>query len=164
MQRQEVLVGRRGRTLVVRIVGLGSMNNSQGIYDHVRRESEAGATEIAIDLSACSSMDSTFMGMLLLLHEECSADQRDLLVVNVAPDNIARLESLGVSQFVRVVADFATADIGFAALGGGSSSTERRMGHVLAAHEELVRKDKRNEGAFRSFLTAMRESLKSKKK
>lgn len=144
--------------MYISVEGLGSMNNSNGMYRFLHEGFERHFKDVCINLSECDGMDSTFMGTLLLIHEEAVQVGGGLFLINLSDYNRSKLEELGVAHFLKIGEVMEVPDIEFEALpaeddGGG------RMSLVLKAHEELVRKNEVNEEVFGSFIKALRSSF-----
>ena len=146
--------------MLIAVEGLGSMNNSNGMYSFISKGFSSGFSEVFIDLESCDGMDSTFMGTLLLIHEEAVQAGGGLVLANVSPYNVSKLEELGVAHFLKMSKAPISEDIIFEPLpaSGGSSG---RMSLVLRAHEELVEKNEANAKVFESFINALKGSLPS---
>lgn len=150
-----VLAGRKHKAVLVAVRGLGSMNNSQAIFEYVRSAAEDGAKELELDLKECRSMDSTFMGTLILLNDTLSEKGGSMRLVSVSMANRDKLDELGISNFLDIREEACSLEVDMAPLCQAGKASAR-MELIEDAHEELVRKDKRNEGTFGPFLAALR--------
>lgn len=78
-----VQASRNGRTLTVSIVGRFDF----GLHQEFRRTVSdlAGLTEVVINLRETVYLDSSALGMLLLLHDACSAAHITTSIVDCTP-------------------------------------------------------------------------------
>jgi hypothetical protein len=143
--------------MYISVEGLGSMNNSNGMYRFLHEGFELGFKEVCINLALCDGMDSTFMGTLLLIHEEAVNAGGGLFLVNLSDYNRSKLEELGVAHFLKI-GSVEVPDVVFDVL-PADGDQGGRMSLVLKAHEELVRKNSVNEEVFGSFIKALRSSF-----
>lgn len=143
--------------MYISVEGLGSMNNSNGMYRFLHEGFDLGFKEVCINLQACDGMDSTFMGTLLLIHEEAVQAGGGLFLINLSEYNNSKLEELGVAHFLKIGSVEVPA-VEFDVL-PAEGDQGGRMSLVLKAHEELVRKNTVNEDVFGSFIKALRSSF-----
>lgn len=146
--------------MYIAVEGLGSMNNSNGMYRFLHQGFEADFKEICIDLSECDGMDSTFMGTLLLIHEEAVRNGGSLYLVNLSDYNRSKLEELGVAQFLKIGDAPKVEGLAFQALPSEDDHGGGKMSLVLRAHQELVEKNEANAEVFGSFIKALKSSFK----
>lgn len=149
--------------VLISVVGLGNMNNSHAIYDFVQQGTAKGIIDICIDLKDCDGMDSTFMGTLLLMHEEAYQRKGKLFMINLSDYNKMKLEELGLAEFLDIDVDQDLPDVEFEELPIDDVGQDR-MKLILRAHEELVAKNEQNREKFESFINSLRSSFKSSSK
>ena len=159
------------RVALVRVEGRGSFKISTSLKDFIAATVDSGAETVVIDLAACLSMDSTFMGVLAGAAGRLRSKQRGpLVLVNLQPKTRTLIATLGLDQIVsafdagRTPAEyapyFASADLESLPTGGESSKTQAET--VLAAHETLVSMNPENAPRFKDVLVFLREDLKRK--
>ena len=136
------------------------MNNSSGMYQYVQAGLKNKVRKICIDLQACEGMDSTFMGTLLLIHEEYANVGGNLYIVNLSAHHKGKLDELGISEFLEIGELPNCQELRLEPLPVGNDS-KQRMHHILRAHEELVEKNKDNQAKFQSFIDGLKLSFKS---
>lgn len=147
-------------TILIKVDGLGSMNNSTGMYEYVVAGLKRKVRKICIDLELCEGMDSTFMGTLLLIHEEYSQAGGNLYIVNLSSYHKSKLDELGVSEFLEIGVLKNCSDMKLEPL-PGANDPKMRMSHILRAHEELVEKNQDNQVKFQGFIDGLKSSFKS---
>lgn len=88
-------------TAWVKITGRGTFQNSHPIKKWLIEKIEGGCKHIFIDLSECTSMDSTFMGIVTGLSIRMRGLEREpVTLTNVSPHNMRLLETLGLDKFL----------------------------------------------------------------
>ena len=140
------------------VEGMGSMNNSNGMYRFLHEGFDRGFRDVCINLSSCDGMDSTFMGTLLLIHEEAVQVGGGLYLINLSSYNRSKLEELGVAHFLKIGAVESAENISFEPL-PAEDDNSGRMSLILRAHEELVCRNAANEAVFGSFIKALKASF-----
>jgi anti-anti-sigma regulatory factor len=94
-------------------------------------------TRLAIDLSACKGMDSTFMGMLSKVGRQALAAGRQVEIVN-AGDSLKRLlRGLGIAQLFAFT-HTTTDEVDWTALCHTERDDLSQAQTMLEAHEELA--------------------------
>jgi anti-anti-sigma regulatory factor len=144
--------------VLVRIIGLGSMNNAGIVWDFAVKAMDAGSCRLAFDLAECRGLDSTFLGTLVGLSQE--ADERAggdgwICVFNVSDANRELFNIIGVDKYVHFRRCTPMEPIETHPLVGGNASPEKRFEIVRRAHENLVSIHKRNEARFGAFLESL---------
>lgn len=101
MNPDSVFIALAGDTVWVRITEKGTFQNSHPIKKWVIEKIEAGCNHIFIELSECTSMDSTFMGIITGLSIRMKGLSREpVILTNVSPHNIRLLETLGLNKYL----------------------------------------------------------------
>ena len=149
-------------TLLVRVKGLGSMNNALPLAEFA--ESEADLIRFAVDLSECEGMDSTFMGTIVGIAQSVREKPGGwVCLLNVSDANRELLEIVGADRFFvfdpRVNVE---QNLRMQALPSLDMNPERRIALVRQAHENLVEIKARNEQQFGAFLRSLTEELDRK--
>jgi anti-anti-sigma factor len=154
------LVARAGRTVFVRSVGLANMKNAPMLDAFLREALGQGVVHVCVDLSACSGMDSTFMGLLVGFSQELTQTKGRLVVVNPTIQNGKLLDMLGVSAVLPVIAQVQPADLEFVVIPVNPAiSPGQRLEIVKRAHQNLVGLSEANAAKFSSFLAALEGDL-----
>lgn len=155
------LVARHGVHVYVRAQGLASMRNAQILDAFLRGELESGADLVCVDLSACTGMDSTFMGLLVGIAGGMAAGGGKLVIINPTEAGLRLLTMLGVTEVVPVVDGCVLPDLAFVELleGGRGAGSVARMDMVRRAHVSLVAINEANKAKFAAFLAALEADL-----
>ncbi|MBF0244724.1 MAG: STAS domain-containing protein [Planctomycetes bacterium] len=142
--------------MLVQICGLGSMKNSPHILRFILDGFDKGASQVCLDLCETCSMDSTFMGMLLLIEEKAIEKNGELYLVNLSQANQDKLEELGITAFVDVARRIELPELELHLLPTGFDDVEERMNLVQAAHEGLVLINEKNREQFGKIVEMLR--------
>lgn len=157
-----------GGVVVIRVLGRGSYSNSvefKTLADKVAERQGAGNYHFVIDLDACPTMDSTFMGVLASVGLRQRREGRDtLIIVNANEQSTRLLKTLGLAHFISVrsahqadVPDLS--DNAFQSADRSDLSKADRIAHMIEAHEKLCDIESENNVRFESVLKYLNESL-----
>lgn len=146
---------------LIRITGLADMHLAPTLDELTIMLAREGCCHLAIDLSACTGMDSTFMGTLISINVRFSEDDNHwMCLINVTPDNQSLLKMLGVWGMVQVRENFEIQPVKTAKIRPPEEDfAERRMQIVEQAHRRLIEINADNQQRFGPFLDALRNSL-----
>jgi anti-anti-sigma regulatory factor len=147
--------------VAVRIEGRASFMNSAGLKDFLATMLAQGKRRFAVDFKACTSMDSTFLGVLAgtALQLRRLDPPGSLALVRVGERNLELIRNLGLHRLATVDSG------GVAPAGPGKEIDPRQVGEierahlVLAAHEALVTADPENATKFQDVLAFLRNQL-----
>jgi anti-anti-sigma factor len=146
----------------VRVQGKGSHLNSRDLKAFVQRQLEtSGGQRVIVDLSSCTGMDSTFMGMLTCIAGRLHDRGGGLHVIHAAGRNGELLRGLGLDEIFPVDDDEehlaeTVAAPECSAVPEEPCSREDRTGMCLECHEALVAADERNAVKFRDVIDLLR--------
>lgn len=153
--------------VVIRVAGRGSFSNSvelKSLADAMLSRPHVPRTRFIVDLERCSTMDSTFMGILASLGLRQKRDSgAAMAIVNANPQTVRLLETLGLAHFmdVRPLGKISAADD--AQFHTAECDKTDRIGqiiHMIQAHECLCEADSQNEVRFEGVLKYLNDSLK----
>ena len=151
--------------LLVRIDGRGSFQNSASLRDFVNEMIERGRRRFVIDFRHCSSMDSTFLGVLagMALTLRRADPPGSVVLTRLAPRNLELVFNLGLHRLLTVDAgeqpELSTAQARVIDSQDRSEIDRARL--VLEAHENLVEADASNLGRFQDVLQLLRRKVSS---
>lgn len=66
--RDYIAVARGADLVVIRVVGRGNMLNAPALSEFAEQQRKAGFTRFVFDLERCGGLDSTFMGVMVGIH------------------------------------------------------------------------------------------------
>jgi anti-anti-sigma factor len=152
--------------VLVKIVGRASFVNSGGLKDFIAQLVPQGKTRFVLDFHACTSMDSTFLGVLAgaAMQLRKSTPLGGLTLVRVAERNLELIRNLGLHRLATVESgDFPMNFDGgtVTALSAEKHSEIESAKLVLEAHENLVDADSANAAKFQDVLAFLRSRIDS---
>ena len=155
----QMSVAPSGATAIVKVSGNVEAGDSVSVFAVFNEVVVGEYTGAFVDLSACRDLDSTFIGMLLVMFEKYSRDEGDFCLINVGEQNRRALKMLGVSTMIpmrqldlRERPEFVSIDM--AAFSCGS---KEKIEIMELAHRALVAADMENAEKFGSFLRLLDE-------
>jgi len=149
--------------VVIRIEGRASFLNSACLREFVSQMLKSGKTRFVIDFLRCSSMDSTFLGVLAgvaLELRKCSP-KGSLVLTRMGQRNLELIRNLGLHKLLAV--DVSEAGVNAEAcktpLVSGERGELENARLVLEAHENLVSADETNRVKFQDVLVFMKNRV-----
>lgn len=162
-----------GGVVVIRILGRGSFSNSvelKRLADHLAARMKTGGYHFILDLDYCSTMDSTFMGVLASVGLRQRKDTgKPMTVVNANEQTSRLMKTLGIDKFLDVRKageshhSHALDEGDFQCAAQADISKAERIAHMIEAHERLCDVDSQNTVRFESVLKYLHESLEREK-
>lgn len=152
--------------VVVRIEGRASFANSGSLKDFVAEMIRQGKARFVVDFTACTSMDSTFLGVLAgaALELRRQTPPGTLTLARVGERNLELIRNLGLHRLAIVDAGGFPMDFkgGAQALDARAKSEIESARLVLEAHESLVNADAANAAKFQDVLAFLRNRVESR--
>jgi len=156
------LVDPESDPVAVRVEGRASFQNSGALEQFCKDRLAQGRTRFVIDFAGCTSMDSTFLGVLagLAIQLRRRTPTGSLVVARLNARNLELVRNLGLHRLVTI--DDGTPP---AVAGGATALTEKARTEiesarlVLAAHENLVAADESNRARFADVVTMVRQRI-----
>ncbi|HEY3754912.1 MAG TPA: STAS domain-containing protein [Opitutaceae bacterium] len=152
--------------VLVRIEGRASFQNSTCLKDFVTEMINEGKRRFVIDFLQCSSMDSTFLGVLAgaAIQLRKAAPTGGLTLVRVGPRNLELIRNLGLHRLLTV--DSGEFPMTFNHRNTGLVCPERteldNARVCLEAHENLVAADEGNRAKFQDVLVFLRNRVEQR--
>jgi anti-anti-sigma factor len=150
--------------VVVRVRGRACFQNSACLRDFVVEMLHQKKTRFVFDFQECTSMDSTFLGVLagIALDLKKVPGGGSLVLVRMGPRNLELIRNLGLHRLLTIDAGEAPVD-----LNGAASPLEcqvrTELEHarlVLEAHENLVTADESNRSKFQDVLAFLKDRVR----
>lgn len=152
--------------VVVRITGRACFQNSVCLRDFVTEMLQQGKKRFVFDFTQCTSMDSTFLGVLagIALELKKRGDGGSLVLSRMGPRNLELVRNLGLHRLLTV-------DAGDFPMGFDKCNTplpcrdQSELEHarlVLEAHENLVQADESNRSKFQDVLAFLKNRVAQK--
>ncbi len=152
--------------VLVRIDGRASFMNSGSLKDFFSEMIRQGKTRFVVDFALCTSMDSTFLGVLAgaALELRKLNPPGTLTLARVGERNLELIRNLGLHRLAIVDAGNFAMEFS----GGAQALTDRARTEiesarlVLEAHEHLVTTDSANAAKFQDVLAFLRNRVESR--
>jgi anti-sigma B factor antagonist len=149
--------------VIVRIEGRASFANSGSLKDFFLELIRQGKTRFVVDFRQCTSMDSTFLGVLAgaALELRRQTPPGTLTLARVGERNLELIRNLGLHRLATVDAgSFQMNFTGGAQPLEGKARTEIESARlVLEAHENLITADAANAAKFQDVLAFLRNRV-----
>jgi len=149
--------------VLIRVTGRGSFKVSATLKQFIMSViSKQSISTIALDLSDCIGMDSTFMGVLAGLSGRLKPSGQTLELINLSDKNIALLATLGVDQ---VIAHYShnhghTLPSDLAKPLSTASATKKDLAETaLQAHETLSELSEENRPRFKRVIELLKADV-----
>jgi anti-sigma B factor antagonist len=153
--------------IVVRIEGRASFQNSGCLHDFFAEMMKQGKPRFVLDFQNCTSMDSTFLGVMAgaALELRKKTPPGSLVIVRASQRNLELIRNLGLHRLVSVDAgdfpmNFSSATTALPCGGDRGELEHARL--VLEAHENLVATDESNRSKFQDVLTFLKNRVEQK--
>jgi anti-anti-sigma factor len=149
--------------VVVRIDGRACFQNSSCLRDFIGEMLRQGKTRFVLDFQTCTSMDSTFLGVLAgaALDLKKLVPAGSLVLARVGQRNLELIRNLGLHRLLTV--DAAEFPMGFGHCDAALPCAERtELEHarlVLEAHENLITADEANRSKFQDVLAFLKNRV-----
>ena len=157
------LVDASSDPVVVRLDGRASFQNCGCLRDFVTEMLSRGKNRFVLDFQQCSSMDSTFLGVLAGAAIELRKRKPvgSIVVTRAAPRNVELMRNLGLHRLLTIDAGDPAANLPQCdtALEAKRASELESARIVLEAHENLVAADESNRGKFEDVLSFLRNRV-----
>lgn len=154
------LVDASSDPVLIRIEGRASFQNSASLRDFIAEMRRNERARFVIDFQNCTSMDSTFLGVLAGAALELrKAGGGSMVLCRVGERNLELIKNLGLHRLLTL--DDGAGDL-VGRAGGTALATQGKMNelesarHVLAAHENLVAADEANRAKFQDVLAFLK--------
>ncbi len=156
----QISVAPSGSTAIVRMAGGIESEDSASTFTFMTEVIVGKYDRVLIDLSQCRDMDSTFMGMLLLVWEKYVRDKAHFCLINVGEQNLEALKLLGIPEIISIrklalkeKPEFAHVDL------DSFRRKENRIRIIEMTHRALVAANRQNAERFGSFLRLLEAEM-----
>jgi anti-anti-sigma regulatory factor len=149
--------------VVVRIEGRASFLNSACLRDFMNQMLKSGKSRFVMDFLRCTSMDSTFLGVLAMIALELRkrTPKGSLVLARMGQRNLELVRNLGLHKLLTLDATDGGVSLEGCdtALVAGDRGELENARLVLEAHENLVTADESNRGKFQDVLAFMKNRV-----
>jgi len=147
----------------IRIEGRASFQNCASLRDFIAELRRQDRTRFVIDFQNCTSMDSTFLGVLAgaALELRKFGFNASIVLSRVGERNLELIKNLGLHRLLTIdTGEACLANSGRVATVAlapqGKMNELENARHVLAAHENLVVADESNTAKFQDVLAFLK--------
>jgi anti-sigma B factor antagonist len=153
--------------ILIRIEGRASFQNSGCLHDFFTEMMKQGKARFVLDFQNCTSMDSTFLGVMAgaALELRKKTPPGSLVIVRASQRNLELIRNLGLHRLVTVDAGNFQMNFGSGATQLTCEGDRSELEHahlVLQAHENLVATDESNRAKFQDVLTFLKSRVEQK--
>lgn len=157
----QLLYALSGQGVMFRLVGRPSLDISHHLRSSVDRLMAAGHRQVAVDLAACPSVDSTFIGVLIYLAKgvrKTAGDEGQVCLLNVGDQVRRQIDTLGVLDRFRLATTDA-AGVKFETVQVPSADKAGTTRVCLEAHRNLIEACGSNAARFQDVIKFLEEDL-----
>lgn len=163
----KLLFARHCGVVLFQIIGRGTYKITPGFRKCCEEQLLDPTTSgVTIDLSQCESMDSTFLGIMVMIGIKTKG-KIPLLVVNAKPSHRELLDGIGVSRVWRFV-DNPVPELTWHYLAHATAGAVKNMTEmaplVLEAHQALMELEPGNVPKFKDVVELLKNELEGGKK
>lgn len=157
------LVDSKSDPIAIRIQGRASFQNSAAIKDFFAEMIGEGKRRFVMDFAPCTSMDSTFLGVLAgaALQLRKVEPRGSLVLCRLSPRNEELVRNLGLNRLLTLDAGCTGVELrsDARAMTGGKLDEVTSARLVLEAHENLIEADGANHEKFEDVLAFLKGRL-----
>ena len=154
-----ILVGEQEAVTLVRVEGRGTHQNSHFLKQYLLQCLQENRHLFQIDLSHCTYMDSTFLGMLAGIGSKVKTSSLPpIKLLNTTERVLGMIQGLGIDHLFQMVHE-GRIETPLNKLQGEEISKEAKSREMLEAHEKLVSISKTNESKFRDVIELLRHKI-----
>lgn len=158
----QLLVAEQGGLVLFHLIGRGTFKLCPAFRAYCEALLKDNTKKgVMLDLAKCVSMDSTFMGVMVMLGLR-ARNRLALLLVNARPEHRTLLDGIGVSRVWRYVSqpvpNLTWKKLGEATAGKGSVENMKDIAPlIIEAHEALIELDSNNIPEFQNIIDMIKE-------
>jgi anti-anti-sigma regulatory factor len=156
-------VGRTATGCILRVEGRGTMRESKAAHElAVRCIPESGFT-VAVDLSDCDNLDSTFLGCLIDLQRRFGRGSESRFSVASPSDKCRRLfETAQVQRALNVTPDHPEVLGDYVPVPSAALDSTQTTQHIMECHRLLSEFEGPSQAAFRAIANQLERELAAK--
>lgn len=143
----------------VKVIGRANFSVGPSLRGLARRI-ENENKEVQVNLSQCSGMDSTFMGILAMIALREKKSNRTVRIVNAGHTSKKLLNGLGLGKLFVYADDPSHENRKWQGLAKKEASTREKTETVLDAHKTLMDTDIANVEKFKDVVELVKKDLK----
>jgi len=150
--------------VMIRIEGRASFQNSASLRDFLAEMRRQDRGHFVVDFQNCTSMDSTFLGVLAgaALELRKLGDAGSMVLCRVGERNLELINNLGLHRLLTLDTGDGSAHIRVAGTALASQLRTNELENarlVLASHENLIAADETNRAKFQDVLSFLQNRV-----
>lgn len=155
-----ILAGTDGNIGLLRISGRATYASARNLREAGLRAIEEGATALVMDCRNCETMDSTFMGVLVMLSQRLQPRQIRLCDTGTKVENA--LHGLGLKPLFTMArfcdnTRYAWEQLDLTAAAAETTTQDAQRRLMIDAHEALGEADPANTARFKSVINLLKK-------
>jgi len=159
-----ILVAVLDRTVYVKPVGCATQRNCLGLPDFLKDMFAEGCSSVAFDMSQCSGMDSTFLGVIAAAAlSGVPGPPKTVAILNASEQLVRELRMVGLLEVVSLRQEPCTvpdglelAEVDFVHL---PANERQRLERIRDLHQRLVSLNEKNKRNFGPFVEMLNKEL-----
>lgn len=168
-KKAEILTSYNNGDFHIRVIGRATFDCSSALLDMIKSLDPAVLLSAVIDLSECTGMDSTFMGIISKLALIVRKVGKVAVIQNASTFNQELLSGLGIKKLFdfrekQNRTDTVPVPKLMVDLAGAKIDDVTNAETVLDAHETLISVDESNVNKFSAVVSMVRDDLEKMKK
>ena len=154
-----IFIGEQEAVTLVRVEGRGTHQNSHFLKQYLLQCLDENRHLFQIDLSHCTYMDSTFLGMLAGIGSKVKESSLPTIkLLNTTERVLGMIQGLGIDHLFQMIHE-ERVSVPLNKLHGEEISKETKSREMLEAHEKLVSISQANEAKFRDVIELLRHKV-----
>ena len=161
IKKANILIARNKDAYRIKVEGRATFECSAPVRNLVHNIAPEGVRQVTLDLSECTGMDSTFMGVLAMVALRVRILGAQVEIVGCSGSNQYLLNGLGLKSLFLYREDSVpiVAGEGGWTVADEAASEREKAETVLEAHETLIDADEVNRGKFGAVVKMVRDDL-----
>ena len=162
MSRESIYqVCEKNEEVFVRIKDKASYLNCAPLRSFLYEMAESGNKYFVIDFQNCSSMDSTFLGILvgLALKLRRANEGGGLSLLNLVGRNLETVENLGIHKIAQVSSKFISGPDDLENLKPKNNNDKESSVEIYKAHKSLMELNQKNSRLFRDVVHFLEQKV-----
>lgn len=143
----------------VKVLNKASYLNCEPLRNFFEEQAKKGQKRYVIDFDDCSSMDSTFLGILVsvALKIRSAADEGSISLLNLRGRNLETVCNLGIHQIANVSSDEIKDEVQLENLAIKSSQSNANSDTIYKAHKALMNLNEKNLKVFSDVVSYLEQ-------
>ena len=143
----------------VKVLNKASYLNCEPLRNFFEEQRKKGQKRYVIDFDDCSSMDSTFLGILVsvALKIRSAADEGSISLLNLRGRNLETVCNLGIHQIANVSSDEIKDEVQLENLAIKSSQSNANSDTIYKAHKALMNLNEKNLKVFSDVVSYLEQ-------